>query len=443
MRSGLASLLVLLSYSGSAAAQAPPSPSGSAPPGLVVPPTPPALLVPSAPSATGPSAPRPLAPTATTAPPTGSPSPPDLFAEPAQTAHYDDARRLLLAGDLHGCVKSSAALGQVAKSDIERFIAKEQELLCADWLRRGFVLAHGSRVEEGSEGAGGQTRRTTGEMVSLTGSAVLFGLGTGLWFDSQTEPKTPAGAILPPLVLAGAAVGGVAVADSLGAFRYGVPQSIVVGLDVGFAEGLTWALWNQARTGRDSEWSGKTVATVIWGFSTGGAVLGGVLGSRYPTTPGRASYVGSTALWSGLVTGLFAGAFTADDTYRDDNALLTGALGVTAGTAVGLATAGTLSPSINRVRIIDLAGISGALVFGGLYFAAKGENVEERPALGVLGLGTAVGLGIATWATRQMRPDTLARETTAPAMRSPIASVTPSLLPIAHGLALGVSGTLF
>jgi hypothetical protein len=134
---------------------------------------------------------------------------------------------------------------------------------------------------------------------------------------------------------------------------------------IGLEEGLVWTLWNQARTFRSDEWEGKTVANVIWLMSTAGAVAGGVVGTLQGTTPGRASFVGSTALWTGLVGGLVAGAISSEDDKQDDRALLASAIGLNVGALAGAFAAGPVSPSIARVRFLDLGGIGGGLVFGG------------------------------------------------------------------------------
>ena len=142
----------------------------------------------SAPSAAPSSAPSsaPLAvPSAAVAavtaatPPTSEPLP---FARPAAQASYAAARAHLLAGSFEQCVTASTALEAAAITDAERFVASQQAALCQAWLGRGMVLAHRSRVEEGDE-SGAPTKRTTGEIVTLYGSAVLYGLGTGVFVD--------------------------------------------------------------------------------------------------------------------------------------------------------------------------------------------------------------------------------------------------------------------
>jgi hypothetical protein len=272
-------------------------------------------------------------------------------------------------------------------------------------------------------------------------NSVLYGLGTGAWLATQTQAETAAGVILPALGIAGGAVAGVAVADSSRRFRYGVPQSIVSGMYIGLEEGIVWAFWNQARVDRAAEWEPETIASVIWVSASAGAAAGGIVGTVAGTTPGRASYVGSAALWTGVVTGLTVFAASPDDRQRDDRALLGGALGLNAGALAGVFTAGPVSPTIARVRFLDLGALGGALVFGGLFVSASSEvdtvnNDEERGLAAVTALGIASGLTVAWFLTDGMQPDRGAR----PHAGSGPAPLRLALAPAARGLGLSLAG---
>src|SRR5436190_12580652 len=156
---------------------------------------------------------------------------------------------------------------------------------------------------------------------------------------------------------------------------------------LGLAEGVTWSVWNQARVFRRDEWTDKTVANVIWATATIGAVGGGVIGASFGTTPGRASYVSSAGLWTGAITGLVTGAVVPNDDHQDDSALLAGALGLNAGVIAGVVTASTVSPTIARVRFLDLGGLGGGVLAGGLYWSAAGRNPTAGPFMGTTALG--------------------------------------------------------
>jgi hypothetical protein len=149
-------------------------------------------------------------------------------------------------------------------------------------------------------------------------------------------------------------------------------------------------------------------------------VGGGLVGTLRGTTPGRASFVGSSALWAGLVAGLFAGAVSSEDDRQDDHALLASAIGLNVGAVAGAFAAGPVSPSIARVRFLDLGGIGGGLLFGGLYLAAADRKLEGQALLGATALGSALGLGVAWYATSGMPADRIERSdrVSRPAMAS-------------------------
>jgi hypothetical protein len=357
-------------------------------------------------------------------------------------AQYGQARELLRQGEFARADAELKRLAQVAPQPFMRAMAMEIGWLAHSWNDQGLVLVREAGMRDCVSLARDRNLRTGDELGVLYTTAVFYGLGTGGALAAFTEPKSPAGAILPALGLAGASAGVVALLDSGRGLGYGVPQSISTGLAIGLEEGIVLTAWNQARTSSENEWSAKTNASVIWGLSTAGAVAGGVLGTVRGTTPGRASFVNSAALWSGFITGTFAGGVAKNDNYADDTALLTAAIGLNAGAVLGTIFAGDVSPSISRVRYLDLGGISGSLLFGGLYFAAAGENVSGQKLLVASSLGAAAGLVVSWIATGSMEPDrgavVLPRSDT-----SLVRDVHWQVLPAKEGVTVGLSGTLF
>jgi len=193
---------------------------------------------------------------------------------------------------------------------------------------------------------------------------------------------------------------------------------------------------------RADEWTPKEVASAIWGFTTAGAAAGAIVGSLGGATPGRASFVGSAAMWSGLVSGLMVGAITPDDDTQDDSALLAAAVGLNAGAIAGVLTAGQVSPSIARVRFLDLGGIAGGVAVGGLYLSAAGKESTPGGLMGLLSLGIAGGLTTAWFATSTMGADRLSEENRpSPSTSSSVlTTATVSVAPTAGGAALAVRG---
>jgi hypothetical protein len=356
---------------------------------------------------------------------------------------YTVARDRLVVGDFVEAQKLFAELVATATTGADRAIAQELELVARSWARRELVLVRGMDLGENSASAKAAGERTPDEIAVLYTNAVFYGLGTGVWVDVLTEPRTAAGAILPALALAGGAAGAVAMVDSASRFRYGVPQSIVSGMYIGLGEGIVLTLWNQSRVYYRDEWSAETVATVVWGSATAGAAAGAIVGSAGGTTPGRASFVGSTAMWSGLVTGLVVGAVSPADDMQDDNAFLAAAIGLNAGAVAGVLAAGPVSPSIARVRYLDLGGIAGAVALGGLYLSAADEESTAGGMMGLTALGMVGGLTAAWLGTSSMPPDRLSEEIPR-ATRSPASFLTtaaPSLTPTLGGALLALRGS--
>ena len=274
--------------------------------------------------------------------------------------------------------------------------------------------------------------RTSDEIAVLYLNSLIYGLGTGIVLAVHTEPDSPAEGILPALVLAGGSVGLVATLDHFAELRYGVPQSIVSGMTLGLQQGLVWTTWNQAQSNRRDEWEAETVAKVLWGSTTVGAVAGGLLATHLGTTPGRATYISSTGLWTGLVSGLLVGALA--DEKKDDKGLLAAALGLNAGATLGILTAGDASPSVARVRYLDLGAIAGGVVAGGLYLSAADDDPNPDPTMAWTAVGIAAGAGASWYLTRNMKKDLReGEEEDAPPVRA-------SFVPTAGGGMLSLAG---
>lgn len=350
---------------------------------------------------------------------------------------YQQARERLIVGDFPAAAALFDQLARSAPNPGYQMIAFEQSRLAREWATRQMVLVRRADLGESNIGAKAADRATSDELAVLYTDSVLFGLGTGGWVSVLTEADSSAGVILPALALGAGSAGVVAAIDHAHPFRYGVPQSIVTGMLLGFEEGLLWTYWNQARVRWNEEWEAKTMTSVIWGFSAAGALTGGIVGTVSGTTPGRAAFVGSASLWSAAVTGMLTTAASdLDDNSADDTILLASIIGLNAGAVGGMLAAGPVSPTIARVRYLDLGGISGALLFGGLYVAAADNDSDAQSAFGITALGMVVGLGTAWYLTSDMPRDRREEKPVAPPV-----SWSPTILPLRSGAGLGVNGT--
>ncbi len=329
-------------------------------------------------------------------------------------ARYRAARKKMEEGQFADAAGDFDALATSAPDAATSAFVREDARICHAWASKNLALARQADLAESTAHARELNVRTTDELAVLYTNAVFYGIGTGAWLAVQTKPNSAAGGVLPALGLAGAAALGVYALDSGKPLGYGVPQSIVSGMYLGLLEGVAWTLWNQYRHTYYDSWSGEQVSTVIWGSASVGAIAGGVIGSMAGTTPGRASFVGSAGLWSSAVAGLLTLGVHPDNDGQDDHSFLAAALGLNAGAIAGALVAGDVSPSIARVRFLDLGGIAGFLLGSGLYLAAEPDSGS---AFGLMtGIGIAGGLGVAWAATAKMPKDTNSVASALPAM---------------------------
>lgn len=362
----------------------------------------------------------------------------EALAEAAWQRRFADARKELLSGRFREAAESFRALERNAPDERAFAVAAEMRRLCEELVRRDLTFVLRDDLGESDLSAKAVNRRTSDEIAGLYVSAVAYGLGTGAFLAFATQPEENALAILPALTLGGGAAAAVSFADSGEPLHYGVPQSLTAGMLMGFEHGLIWTLWHDAAADEDEELSDDTVAGVLWGSTTAGLLTGGLLATSSHTTPGRASFVGSASLWTGAVAGLSAGAIAADDERQDEAAFFAGAIGVSLGTGAGVLAAGQVSPTIARVRLLDLGAASGGIAATGLFLSAIED--EERPALAAGAVGIVTGLGVAWWLTDDMPDDRPKREVSERDSASPMLRV--GMLPVRGGAGLQLIGAM-
>jgi hypothetical protein len=269
-------------------------------------------------------------------------------------------------------------------------------------------------------------------------SAVAYGLGTSGWVVLLLEPQSLVGAGLPFALLTSVSVGGVAFADSYRPFRRGVPHSIATGLYLGVGEGA-WIVGFQhagaTRRNDDSRWAASSVASVLWAGSTAGGLVGGLVGAWREPTPGRTSYVGSAAIWSGLTVGFVGAAIERDARTRGEVAFLIGGVAYNLGIIGAVATAPAVAPSIARVRFVDLGTLGGGLLGAGIYAVAAESRATPRGGLASAAAGMVGGLGLTWWLTRDMPRDP-------PGSGVRNTALSPTFTPRPGGFVFGIAGEL-
>lgn len=441
---GLALALVLLTGNVLAEEAQPPPSQPSQPP----------QVAPSTSSNPSASAPSTAPPSTSSTPPASAPgAPPTSASEPAVptvdspttrawTAAYEDARAKLLAGEFSEAAAMFAELERNATNRSDRTLAHEQWVLSDEWSRRRLALVRKSDVPEIKSGGVATDHRSTDEIVSLYASSVVYGLGTGTMLDIDLKANSATAVTLPLLLGTGASVGTVVGLDWGRGFRYGVPQSIVSGMYLGLEDGIFWALL--ATTAPNTSWDAVGAGTFIWATTTAGAVAGGVIGQSWGTSPGRAAFVGSSGLWVGMVGTFGSLAFLSSDDARLGTGV--GGAGVLGGAILGGVFASSVSPSVWRMRLVDIGGVVGGLLGAGTYaIVAPSGGGDGRLAAGLITLGMASGVGTSFWLTSGMEHDYPAERTSEDTKRSAwLSTVTPVITPSPRGsgATLGLAGTL-
>lgn len=371
------------------------------------------------------------------------------FAQPKDqapdpwAAGYEHAKHDMIEGRVRESEAEFRALAAQARTPAERTLALEMARLSAAYVARAEQTRRPPRDAHPRDAV-----RTSDELTLFYTSAFLYGAGTGAWFLLQTRPDTAATATLPFAALTAAPVIAIATIDGYKKLPRGLPHAMSAGLYLGLGQGIWVVGYQQARSSRIEDvdnasgvrWAPESTASVLWAGATIGAGIGGLVGGYLPTTPGRVSFVASTTMWSGALTGLGFGALLPDDEYRRERAFLAGGAGYNLGLAGGILGSHIVSPSVARVRLVDLMGIGGGLATAGLYLSLA-DDPGTRTTEGIAVLGAGLGLAAGWLVTSGMPKDTT---TTTPAGAASLNKPTfqPTFGAVRGGATLGLGGTL-
>ncbi|MFO0760632.1 MAG: hypothetical protein U0359_29410 [Byssovorax sp.] len=410
----------------------------------------------SAQPAPGPVAPPPVAPVMSAPPPVMSAPPPVMpppvmpMADPGLAmweAQYLDARRARAEGRFDEAMRRFGMIAVQAPDPSMRAHAAELGSLARYWLGQGLVLGPVSTFDQWARAAQPEKerpdQRSTDEIAVLYTNTALWGMGFGLTVGVATEGSAAA-FFLPGLGMVGAGATTVALLDNVGStkLRYGVPQSITAGMYMGFEGGMFAAL--TANAAQRGGVSGGAMAGIMWGSATAGAITFGLVGHYGATTPGRASFTESGAIWGGMLTSFLTAGVTTEMSGRGAETApwVGGLIGTGAGAVAAGIFADGMAPSIARVRFIDLGGLVGGLTFGGVYASLASttgdKDINARAFFFVASAGIASGLGVTYYLTRKIEPDPLRRRKNE--VPEGFASITPRLVPLPGGASAGLSG---
>lgn len=286
-----------------------------------------------------------------------------------------------------------------------------------------------------------QTRASsTFEIGTLYATAVGYGVGLGVWIDSEAKITDPGTALILPAVLGVAAPFGVYFMDQPSMPR-GKPSAIAVGMLIGAGEGLGIAGTQFVTSDKDTAWGFRGLGRSVALGSTLGGVGGYLVGEYMEPAPQSNAFVMSGVAWGTLIGASFAyGASPAGVGYGKSNDYA--AIGGLVGFNVGLAaTAGLSSVFIPTYRQLTgmwagagIGAVASLPVF--LFYAGDSTPPAKR---GLVFTGTAMTLGLAAGALITAGGDSSRDQASERPDKSPItiSYVAPMSVPGGAGLSMG------
>lgn len=340
---------------------------------------------------------------------------------------YQAGYAALIAGDLTTARARFTVAAQEALDPELRGAARELGRLTDELIaRQGKILygaaAAGALTDEGEDPADGRTGFVASTTIaSLYAGVVLIDL-------SDTDDARGGAAIL--LLSTGAGF----VASLFGSrgrtITGGTSEAYSTGLLIGAANGLL--LFEPL--GADS--SEQVQLSILGGMAlVGGA--GFLYGQNYRPTRGQMSFAGTLATLGIASAGL--GLVVTNPDIEADTVLVTMAAGLDLGAAAGLVLGKDLTWSSGRARLVWLGALLGAVGGFGTAILIGGDGGDSdgdtygRLTAGATLAGTWGGFGLATYLTRDMRPD----------RRYRVGASGPVLAPLAvpRGAGVGLAGT--
>lgn len=222
--------------------------------------------------------------------------------------------------------------------------------------------------------------------VTLYGSLVGYGLGTGVFADLRLGITDLRAAAWLPLVGAGAGLAGALLLDRPHPVSPSLTASLNTGLVLGTLAGGGLALQLQRHVdGFDT----ADAATAVWAGATVGLGLGVGLHAALHPSPGSASFVQSGGAWGGAL-----GLLTGLALQRDAHLGLALGVGELLGAGAAAFATHALRPTPGRVHWMDLGALGGALVGTAISLLLLYEADQRPAALATVELCT-LGGGVA------------------------------------------------
>lgn len=238
-------------------------------------------------------------------------------------------------------------------------------------------------------------RRGASEMGALYATAVLYGVGLGVWFGAEVGVEDPGIFLIAPAVLGVAAPAAVYALDRP-AMRRGLAGAIAAGAVVGAGEGIGISSFHFVTAKKPDAWGFRGLSRATALGATLGAAGGAVLGTLQAPSPRSSVLVTSGVLWGSAIGAMFGyGASASGVGYglANDKAALGGLIGYN----IGLVATGALSTvTIPTTRTLEWMWAGAGIGFAAslpvyLFYAGEAQPPAKR---GLLFSATATTLGI-------------------------------------------------
>jgi len=234
---------------------------------------------------------------------------------------------------------------------------------------------------------------STLESASLYASSAAYGLGMGIWLDSELGLDDPAFLLIPPTLL------GVALPVTAYAFNHptmprGLPGAIASGLVIGAGEGLGIAGLQMVTSAQPWGFHGLSRAVAIG--STAGGIAGIAVGELQRPSPNISVFAASGVFWGAAIgSAVGLGVSPAGVGFEQSNDWMArgGLIGFNAGLAITMGLSTVFVPTLTQLKWMWIGGAVGGVASLPVYLFYVGD--DRPPAKrGLVFSATATTVGI-------------------------------------------------
>ncbi len=286
------------------------------------------------------------------------------------------------------------------------------------------------------------------ELGFLYGTAVAWGVGTGIWIDAEAEVTDPGLVVIAPAIFGAVAPLSVFLVDRF-AFRKGMPEglpsSIATGMLVGAGEGLGIASYQWFSADAADEWGFPGLARAEIIGSTAGAGAGWALYYFLRPVPETNVLISSATFWGAAIGSFFGGG--ASGRYNswgdtNDSVAMGGLIGMNVAVAGAVGASIFWTPTWDNVAWMwGGFGIGTAASAPVYIFYAASDDHDPRRGLIFQGVAGAIGLGLGAAFSSHRKTRRMVGEREID--DRPIQVWGASMMPVEKGMGVQLSGGLW